>query len=541
MRDTKRRKRWVMGGVPILAAALVAIMLLPGCAGPPPEGQQIIINYGAEGGFNLGNGLDPHTSIGAAATPVVQALFEGLTRKEVGTNELKACLATDWGIAPNWSHADFTIREGITFSNGEAMTAEDVKFSFERAMREDLNFISGGEMRRCIDSIDIIDGYQVRINLKEPWPAMLDRCSLGIMIVPKDYIEENGDDYFADHPVGTGPFTLISYATDDHVYMKAIEDHWRQSPDFDELRITFVPEAATRFSMLKVGDMDIAWVGPAYIPEVEEDPNLRNIKADQCYVHTIVFHDIKLDEEGNSTYPDSPWQDPKVRQAASLAIDREGICETGHGILTPFGGFVAPYQPGYRERPVPEYNPQEAIRLLCEVAGVPANSTAPFDWEDWEWGDFSWEPAVRLGYGPALSQLWEVGIKVNSNEMEFGAWATAHTQGTLCGIGYGPGPWWAGYSHPASSMESHTCGMWAPVGRTFPQLHEAYDELLHAATNEEIALKTQALEDVMFEVGYRIPLWYVNNMWAVGPKVEWFEPVPGNNYLLGWEYLRVKE
>ena len=102
------------------------------------------------------------------------SLFEGLTRKEVGTGDIKPCLATSWKIAPDWSSVDFFIRKGVKFHNGDPLTAEDVKFSFERAMREDLGFATRGEMTRSIDSIKVVNPYQVNIKTKEPWPALLD-------------------------------------------------------------------------------------------------------------------------------------------------------------------------------------------------------------------------------------------------------------------------------------------------------------------------------------------------------------------------------
>ena len=115
-----------------------------------------------------------------------------------------------------------------------------------------------------------------------------------------------------------------------------------------------------------------------------------------------------------------------------------------------------------------------------------------------------------------------------------------HTEGELRGIGYGPGPWWGGYAHPATSFESHTIGAWAPVGRTYPEFKTAFEKMVQAPNSKALAQAAREMEDLMFKVGYRTPLWEVNNIFALGPKVEWFQTIPGSNYLFAYEYLKYK-
>jgi len=534
----KGGKKWVTAGILGLAAVFFIVIISTAYAGD--EGSKKIIKFGEAGNFFIQKGLDPHTALGGGSIMIIQSLFEGLARKEVGTGTIKPCLATSWKIAPDWSHADFTIRKGIKFHNGDPLTAEDVKFSFERAMREDLGFVFRGEMTRSIDNVKVMGPYQVRIKLKEPWPAILDRCAMSIAIVPKAYITKVGDQKFAENPVGTGPFKIISFKADDYVNMAAVKDHWRQAPNYDEFRLMSIKEAATRFSMLKTGELDVTWTGPAYIGAVAKDPTLKNIVAPHCYLHTIVFYDLIDRNDPKSPKYKSPWQDPRVRQAASLAINREGICKLMPGLISPWGNFLAPYHPGYQKREIPRYDPEAAKKLLCEVAGVKYPVKAPYPWESWDWGDLTWGPPVRLGFEPLMTQLWEVGIKVKAAETEDGIWMKKHTGGELRGIGYGPGPFWAGYSHPAASFESHTIGTWAPVGRTYPEFKKAYEKMVNAPNNKALAQAAREMEDLMFKVGYRTPLWEVNNIFALGPKVEWFQTVPGSNYLFGFEYLKYK-
>jgi ABC-type transport system substrate-binding protein len=500
-----------------------------------------IIRFGEAGSFGIQKGLDPHTALGGGSVMVSLSLFDGLVRKEVGTGNIVPSLATKWKIASDWSYVDFFIRKGIKFHNGEALTADDVKFSFERAMRQDLGLSIRGEMTRTIKSVEKKGQYQVRIHTKMPWPSLLDRCATSIVIVPKDYITKVGDEKFAEKPVGTGPFKIISFEPDDYVNMAAVKNHWRQTPNYDELQLIVIKEAATRFSMLKTGELDVTWTGPAFIGAVHKDPKLKNIMARYAYVHTIVFMDMLDRNKPNSKKYKSPWQNPKIREAASLAINRKGIAKNLFGLITPWGNFLAPYHPGYEKKEVPPYDKEAALKLLSEVAGVSYPPKKPYVWEKWDWGAMSFGPAVRLAFVPVVSMLWEVGIKVKTAEMERGAWTKKHTQGELRGLGFGPGPWWGGYAHPASSFESHTIGAWAPVGRTFPELKTAFDKMVYAAGDKELAKSAQDMENLMFKVGYRTPLWCVNNIFAMGPKVGWFDTIPGSNFLYAYEYIKYKD
>ncbi len=542
MRVCKRKisgKRWITAG--ILALVTVFLVGIISTVYAADEGSKKILKFGETGSFMIQKGLDPQTSLGGRSVVINYSLFEGLARKEVGTGEIKPCLATSWKIAPNWSSVDFFIRKGIKFHNGDPLTAEDVKFSFERTMKEDLGNVLRGEMTRSIDSIKVVGTYQVNIKLKEPWPAILDRCAVGILIVPMNYIKKVGDQKFADNPVGTGPFKIISFKPDDYVHMAAVKDHWRQAPNYDELRVIVIKEASTRFSMLKTGELDLTWTGPAFLAAVAKEPTLKNIVAPHCYLHTIVFYDLIDRNNPKGPKYKSPWQDPRVRQAASLAINREGICKLIPGLISPWGNFLAPYHAGYQKREIPRYDPEAAKKLLCEVAGVKYPVKAPYPWEGWDWGDLTWGPEVRLAFEPIMAQLLEVGIKMKANEMEAGIWAKKHTEGELRGLGYGPGPWWGGYSHPAASFESHTIGTWAPVGRTYPEFKTAFEKMVQAPNNKALAKAAREMEDLMFKVGYRTPLWEVNNIYALGPKVEWFQTIPGSNYLFSFEYLKYKK
>ena len=141
------------------------------------------------------------------------------------------------------------------------------------------------------------------------------------MMVPKNYIEKVGDAGFAAKPVGAGPFQIMDFKQDDYVRVKAVRNHYRKTPYVDEVLFKIAEEPATRLAMLKTGEADMIILNGQHIPEVRKDPNLRIIWSQHTFVVTMVFQDLAHPKEP------SPFHDERVRKAASLAIDRAGICK----------------------------------------------------------------------------------------------------------------------------------------------------------------------------------------------------------------------
>ncbi len=251
-------------------------------------------------------------------------------------------MAESWTIGPNWAYYDFKLRKGIKFHNGDLFTSKDAKFSIERAMREDLMFVFGAEARRFIDRVETMGDYQVRVYLKAPYPAFPDRLFNNLMMVPKNYIEKVGDAGFAAKPVGAGPFQIVDFKHDEYVRVKAVRNHYRKTPFVDEVHFKITEEPATRLAMLKTGETDMIMLNQQHIPEVRKDPNLRIIWSQHTYLVTMVFQDLARPNEP------SPFLDERVRKAASLAIDRVGICKNVlNGGAEPWGTFLAPYHAGF--------------------------------------------------------------------------------------------------------------------------------------------------------------------------------------------------
>ncbi len=503
--------------------AMVSLVLLGGTGAVAQEPKGKLTYAPSTGTMSYRKAIDPHTGVGAEQTTINTLIFDSLVTKDPRGREVPA-MAESWTIGPNWAYYDFKLRKGIKFHNGDAFTSKDAKFSIERAMREDLMFVFGSELRRSIDRVEAMGDYQIRVWLKMPYPAFPDRLYNNLMIVPKNYIEKVGDAGFAAKPVGAGPFQIIDFKHDDYVRVKAVRNHYRKTPFVDEVNFKIAEEPATRLAMLKTGEADMIMLNAQHIPDVRKDSNLRIIWSQHTFLYTMVFQDLAHPKDP------SPFHDERVRKAASLAIDRAAICKNVLNDATvPWGSFLAPYHPGFDPSSKPDpYNPEQAKKLLAE-AGYPNGFKTTF----------TTGSGTKVPFEPLVAQLNEVGIKTEFVVLEHGVWQKKHTLGELRGLSYGSGPWWAGRVHPAVALESHTMGSWAPVGRTMPDVVEAWKKLNNAAV-KDVPKEAKAYNDLLFKKGFRVPLWSSHAPYAVNKRVESYDPVSGLIFPIRFEFIKLK-
>jgi peptide/nickel transport system substrate-binding protein len=466
---------------------------------------------------------DPHTAVGGSSEALVSVAFDGLVWKD-DKGAFQPALAESWKIADDWSAADFRLRKGVTFHNGDPFTAKDAKFSLERAMREDLQYVMGAEYRRHIKSVEIVNDFHVRIHLKEAYPGILDRFVV-TAIIPKGYVEKVGDAGFAAKPVGAGPFKVVSFSRDDFFKVEAVENHYRKTPFLKKFTYRNVKEPSTRYAMLKTGEADLVALNAPSIPVVAKDPTLKIFWSKDTYVMTLVFFDLAHPE-------DSPFKDPRVRRATSLAIDRQGITKAlGHGAWTPWGSFLAPYHLGFdatRRNPDP-YDPEKSKQLLAE-AGYPQG----FDTV------LVAHTNYRDSFEAIQQNLKNVGIRTRLEVPEHGTHAKTFVAGKFRGIGAGTGPYWVGISHPGVAGQSHITTSWCHNPPT-PAVTKAMDSLMKAIGDTAIADRARELDEILLKEMGRVPLWTIHQALGAGPKIKDVYLIPGLQHNRGFEYLKLKD
>jgi peptide/nickel transport system substrate-binding protein len=345
---------------------------------------------------------------------VLYAIHDALVKPMPG-NLMTPSLAESWTLSPDQRVYEFKLRKGLKFHNGDPFTAEDVKFSFDRAK-------SSRVLKDKVREVEVADPYRVRFHLHEPFPdfmAFYGTLATGAgWVVPKKYVERVGPDGFKKHPIGLGPYKFVSHQPGIELVMEAYEGYWRKMPHVKRLVYKSVPEAATRAAMVKNGEVDIAYLldAPTAL-EIKRDPNLKLAFSGAIGIHFLEF----LDQWD----PKSPWHDRRVRLAANYAIDRRALNDAenlGASRLT--GGMVPrTFEFAATIEPYP-YDPARAKQLLAE-AGYP---------NGFDGGDFHpYPPYFSLGESIA-GYLAAVGIRTKFHTMERAAFQTAWRSKKLRGI-----------------------------------------------------------------------------------------------------------
>src|SRR5256884_668569 len=279
--------------------------------------------------------LDP-AETEALITPfmVLYAIHDALVKPmPAGANT--PSLAESWSASKDGLTYEFVLRKGTRFHNGDPVTAEDVKFSFDRYKGSAAKLL-----KDKVREVQVVDAGRVRIHLKEPWPDFMTfygtSASGAGWVVPKKYVEKVGDDGFKKAPIGAGPYRVVSFTPGVELVMDAFDGYWRKTPSVKRLVFRSMPEEATRAAALKKGEVDIVYLlsGPI-AEEVQRTPGLKLVPAPPPGVFWLDFPD--------QWDPKSPWHDRRGRPAAGLALDPQGVNQAEAARFSPPpGGNLSP-------------------------------------------------------------------------------------------------------------------------------------------------------------------------------------------------------
>jgi peptide/nickel transport system substrate-binding protein len=468
--------------------------------------------------------LDPQETE-AVITPfmVLYALHDALVKPMPGAVNSPS-LAESWSVAKDGLSYDFVIRKGVTFHNGEPVTAEDVKFSFERYKGS-----AAGLLKAKVREIQVVDPGRVRFLLKEPWPDFMTfygtSASGAGWVVPKKYVEKVGDDGFKKAPIGAGPYKFVSFNPGVELVLESFDGYWRKKPSVQRLAFRSITDEATRAAALKRGEVDIAYLfaGPI-AADIKRTPGLRLVAPLLSGVFWLDFLD--------QWEPKSPWQDRRVRQAASLAIDRAAVNEAellGLGKL--HGNWIPPQFDFALNIPAPPaYDPAQAKKLLAE-AGYPNGFDA---------GDFHpWPPYNSMGEAVA-NYLAAAGIRSHLRTMERAAFLTAmrekKTRGVAINITGAAG-------NAATRLEAYVAKSGIYTRGVVPEIEDLLQRQSREPdrrAREQLLLQAQKL---VLDHVLAAPLYQLAFIWGVGPRVE--EPgadlIKLHAYSAPYEDLRLKK
>ncbi|MBO0735690.1 MAG: ABC transporter substrate-binding protein [Alphaproteobacteria bacterium] len=429
---------------------------------------------------------------------ILYALHDALVRAYPGT-KMGPALAEHWEEDEDGRTYEFKLRPGLTFHNGDPVTAEDVKFSFDR-----YKGAGATVLKEKISDVEIADPLVVRFHLKEAWPDFMtvygSTASAAGLVVPKKYIERVGEKGFGDHPIGAGPYKFVSGKPGIEVVLEAFPQYWRHVPNVKTIVIRSVPDSDTRALMVKTGEADIAIALQSVAAQgLMDDPKTRIVASKHASCQWIEFPD-QYD-------PKSPWHDKRMRLAVAYAIDREGINKAAClGFCPPAGVIVPRVMPFALQVPPFPYDPEKSKQLLAE-AGYPNGIDA---------GLFRAIPGFPTMAEAVVNDLNAVGIRVRLAPMERAAFYAdwkAHKFHGLFMTGAGNA------GNAASRVEAFIYSKGAYASGGYPDIDQLYlqqdrerDPKKREATIEEIQQMT--IDRVMFA-----PVFDFRALNGIGPRI----------------------
>jgi peptide/nickel transport system substrate-binding protein len=441
--------------------------------------------------------FDPAEVVGVI-TPfwVLYALHDALVKPMPG-NLMAPSLAESWTVSPDQRVYEFKLRQGVRFHNGDPFTADDVKFSFERARAKLLH----DKVREVV----IVDPHRVRFVLHEPWPDFMTFYGTLVSgagwIVPKKYVEQVGVEGFRKHPIGLGPYRFVSNTPGVELVMEAYEGYWRKMPSVKRLVYKSVPEATTRLAMLKRGEVDLAYLLDAPMAqEVKRDPNLRLVFSGGIGTYYLDFFD--------QWDPKSPWHDRRVRLAANYAIDRKALSDAETLGASPPTGNVVPrsFEFALPIEPYP-YDPAKAKQLLAE-----AGYASGFDAGDL----YPWPPYFSMGEA-VTGYLAAVGIRTKVRTMERAAFYSALGSKKLRGVCVCIN---AVYGNAASRLSETVPSDGAYAYGGYPDIDALYRQQARETDKRKREALLKQIQQLLQERVRFGPIMHYIWPSAVGPRVE---------------------
>lgn len=452
-----------------VAVLFAAVVPLASAQAPKPATGSLTIAFAAEA-----TTLDPVKYSAGVDTYFIGQIFEQLTRPDPSLKNVN-WLAESWNVSEvnGKPVLDVHIRKGVKFHNGDPLTSRDFEFSQKRLA--DPKQSRWSHLQAAVERFEVIDDHHFKIHFKEGDGSYV-ADNLQLWAMPKAYIEKVGEEEFAKHPVGTGPWKFVSRTIKDELKLQAFDDYWNKTarPTVKDLTIKVIPEDLTRVAAFKTGAVD--WIDAVPPSMVDEFKKMPGVKTATVVSGNNLFIDFA------SHVPNSPWKDVRVRQAAAYAIDTDAIIKSvlfGQGErYAQVGKGSVGYDPSLKPYP---YDLRKARELLKQ-AGYPNgfdtpcyNLTTPR------------EPNVKEVGEAIFAYLSAAGIRCRVQGLEYGAWinlgrrgrnAPPEMEGVISwmwgqGVPGDPGTPWAGHLHSFEAGKG-----WGSYSHTIdPQADTMVEEL----------------------------------------------------------------
>jgi len=482
--------------MPVFLAVVLVLGLAPlAGAQPAPSGQAVVA-------FHVTiapSWFDPSTAP-PQITPfgILYALHDALVRPLPGHKSAPS-LAESWKESPDGKVYEFKLRRNLKFHNGDPVTADDVKFSYER-----YKGAGARELQARVQQVEVADPLTVRFHMKEPWPDFMTfmgtTATAAGLVVPRKYVTQVGDDGFRKHPIGAGPYKFVSHQPGVEVVLEASTTHWRRVPNVKRLVLKSVPESTTRAAMLRTGEIDIAVAldGPD-AEAVKRDPKQQIVSSR----HASIFW-IEFTEQWD---PKSPWHDRRLRLAVNHALNRQATNEAAClGFCPPAGVIVPRVMEFALQVEPPAYDVAKARQLLAE-AGYPNGLDA---------GEFAAIPGFPTVAEATVNDLNTAGVRVRLRSMERAAFYASWREKKLRGLFLTA----VGNSGNAASRVQefiNSKGSYAYGG--YPDIDDLFQQQARERDPRKREVLLHRIQQLTIDRAMFAPLMDLRVLMGVGPKV----------------------
>jgi peptide/nickel transport system substrate-binding protein len=429
---------------------------------------------------------------------VLYAVHDALVKPMPG-QALAPSLAESWSASEDAQNYEFVLRPGAKFHNGEEVTAEDVKFSFER-----YRGAASKLLKEKIAAIETPDARHVRFRLKEPWPDFITYyigATGADWIVPKKYVEQVGDEGYKKAPIGAGPYKFVSFTPGQELVLEAFEGYWRKMPNVRRLVFRVIPDESTRLAALKRGEVDIAYsIRGELAEEIQHSKGLTLKPALTLATYFLSFAD--------QWDPKSPWQDVRVRRAANLALDLASINEAltlGQSRLT--NSIIPESFDFYWAPPTAVYDPKKAQALLAE-AGYPSG---------FDGGELFCDGAYANLAEAAINNLEAVGIRMKLRPLERAAYYKAYGEKTFKNVIQGSS---GAFGNAATRIQAFVVKGGAYAYGSDPEIDALYAQQATELDQPKRSATLAKIQQLMHERAMFAPLWQLAFLNGVGPRVK---------------------
>jgi peptide/nickel transport system substrate-binding protein len=442
--------------------------------------------------------LDPHNTSAYFSFQVLENVYDTLVEPDENL-EMQPSIAESWETSEDQLTWTFALREGVKFSDGSDLTAEDVAYSYNRIIDEEL---SSSYRFAEVKSVKAIDPQTLEIQLKQPQPNLLAAVGAyaGMAIVSKDNVKSR--DIKTD-PIGSGPFMVENFRSGDRIELVRNDEYWGEKPPLDGVTFTFVKDPTVALQNLEGGE--VQWTDnlpPQQASSLQESDELTvESEPSSDYWYLALNQDRK------------PFDDVDVRRAIATAIDREAIVKAAKfGNATVNQTAIPEASSWYHDYAPYETDPEQAQQLLDD-AGV---------------SDITMELMVTSEYPETVSaaqviadQLSDIGIEVKIRELDFTTWLDEQGKGNFDMFMLG----WLGNIDPDEFYyaQHHSDGQFNFHGYSNPELDQLLDDAkTETDTDARKDLYNQAAELIVDDASY-IYLYNPDVIQGWAPEVSGYE------------------